>query len=133
MVQNVLTELYVIQLEPSRAAGDIVLMNPVYVVCCYPDNRSPSGSRPLTHASSAKSRLTQVVSHSNALAVRSSRPTRRGSLADLTDMAMAQALSLTNDLKLGWYTSIPPREMFACQILGTILGAITNCAYPFVR
>lgn len=44
-------------------------------------------------------------------------------------MAMSQALSLTNDLKLGWYTSIPPREMFVCQILGTVLGALTNCAY----
>jgi hypothetical protein len=43
-------------------------------------------------------------------------------------MAMSQALSLTNDLKLGWYTSIPPREMFACQIMGTVLGALTNCA-----
>ncbi|ORY28793.1 OPT oligopeptide transporter protein-domain-containing protein [Naematelia encephala] len=41
-------------------------------------------------------------------------------------MAMSQALALTNDLKLGWYTSIPPREMFACQILGTVLGALAN-------
>lgn len=42
-------------------------------------------------------------------------------------MAMSQALALTGDLKLGWYTSIPPREMFACQILGTIIGCFTNC------
>ncbi|WWC98020.1 OPT family small oligopeptide transporter [Kwoniella sp. B9012] len=41
-------------------------------------------------------------------------------------MAMSQALALTSDLKLGWYTSIPPREMFACQILGTVLGALAN-------
>nr|XP_019009874.1 OPT family small oligopeptide transporter [Kwoniella pini CBS 10737]OCF48655.1 OPT family small oligopeptide transporter [Kwoniella pini CBS 10737] len=41
-------------------------------------------------------------------------------------MAMSQALALTADLKLGWYTSIPPREMFACQIIGTVLGALTN-------
>ncbi|KAL7420969.1 hypothetical protein Q5752_003853 [Cryptotrichosporon argae] len=41
-------------------------------------------------------------------------------------MAMSQALQLTNDLKLGWYMSIPPREMFACQIIGTVLGALTN-------
>ncbi|KAL1405078.1 hypothetical protein Q8F55_008701 [Vanrija albida] len=41
-------------------------------------------------------------------------------------MAMSQALQLTSDLKLGWYTSIPPREMFACQIIGTVIGAITN-------
>lgn len=42
-------------------------------------------------------------------------------------MAMSQALQLIADLKLGWYTSIPPREMFAAQIIGTVLGAITNC------
>ncbi|KAK8844104.1 OPT family small oligopeptide transporter [Kwoniella newhampshirensis] len=41
-------------------------------------------------------------------------------------MAMSQALALTEDLKLGWYTSIPPREMFACQIIGTVLGALAN-------
>lgn len=44
-------------------------------------------------------------------------------------MAMSQALALTGDLKLGWYTSIPPREMFACQILGTIIGCVTNCEW----
>ncbi|WVF65518.1 OPT family small oligopeptide transporter [Kwoniella sp. CBS 6097] len=43
-------------------------------------------------------------------------------------MAMSQALALTADLKLGWYTSIPPREMFACQIIGTVLGALANYA-----
>lgn len=42
-------------------------------------------------------------------------------------MAMSQALNLVSDLKLGWYTSIPPREMFACQVLGTIIGALANC------
>lgn len=42
-------------------------------------------------------------------------------------MAMSQALQLVADLKLGWYTSIPPREMFAAQIIGTVLGALTNC------
>jgi len=39
---------------------------------------------------------------------------------------MSQALALTSDLKLGWYTSIPPREMFFCQILGTVLGVLAN-------
>ena len=43
------------------------------------------------------------------------------------DMAMSQALELTSDLKLGWYTSIPPRQMFACQVLGAVIGALTNC------
>ncbi|ORX39348.1 OPT oligopeptide transporter protein-domain-containing protein [Kockovaella imperatae] len=41
-------------------------------------------------------------------------------------MAMSQALALAQDLKLGWYTSIPPREMFACQIIGTVLGVFAN-------
>jgi hypothetical protein len=45
-------------------------------------------------------------------------------------MAMSQALELTSDLKLGWYTSIPPRQMFACQVLGAVIGALTNCTYP---
>lgn len=44
---------------------------------------------------------------------------------------MSQALNLVSDLKLGWYTSIPPREMFACQILGTIIGALANCELPY--
>ena len=48
-------------------------------------------------------------------------------------MAMSQALALTADLKLGWYTSIPPREMFACQIIGTILGCFANCELAFVK
>ena len=48
-------------------------------------------------------------------------------------MAMSQALALTADLKLGWYTSIPPREMFACQIIGTILGCFANCELAAVR
>lgn len=44
---------------------------------------------------------------------------------------MSQALSLAGDLKLGWYTSIPPREMFAAQIIGTVLGALANCQWLF--
>jgi hypothetical protein len=47
-------------------------------------------------------------------------------------MAMSQALQLVADLKLGWYTSIPPREMFAAQTIGTVLGALTNCEYEAV-
>lgn len=54
------------------------------------------------------------------------------SLTYVIDMAMSQALALTGDLKLGWYTSIPPREMFACQILGTIIGCFTNCQLDIV-
>jgi hypothetical protein len=54
-----------------------------------------------------------------------------GSHLTSIDMAMSQALNLVADLKLGWYTSIPPREMFACQILGTIIGALANCESLF--
>ena len=67
-----------------------------------------------------------AVSLSSAMAVRC--PINQRSLK-LTrpDMAMSQALELTSDLKLGWYTSIPPRQMFACQVLGAVIGALTNC------
>jgi OPT family oligopeptide transporter len=36
---------------------------------------------------------------------------------------MSQALSLTTTLKLGHYMKIPPRSMFFCQIVGTVVGS----------
>ncbi|KAJ1956537.1 hypothetical protein EC988_001293 [Linderina pennispora] len=39
-----------------------------------------------------------------------------------------QALGLTQDLKLGHYMKIPPRELFAFQIVGTLLAGIVNLA-----
>ena len=35
---------------------------------------------------------------------------------------MSQALSFTADMKLGHYMKIPPRSMFLCQIVGTVVG-----------
>lgn len=69
----------------------------------------------------------RAVSPLNASGVRPNITCPIGRL--ITDMAMSQALALTSDLKLGWYTSVPPREMFACQILGTILGCFANCKW----
>jgi OPT family oligopeptide transporter len=36
---------------------------------------------------------------------------------------MGQALSFTTNLKLGHYMKIPPRSMFFCQIVSTIVGS----------
>jgi len=35
---------------------------------------------------------------------------------------MGQALSFTSSLKLGHYMKIPPRSMFFCQIVGTVVA-----------
>ncbi|CAF4826063.1 unnamed protein product, partial [Rotaria socialis] len=37
-----------------------------------------------------------------------------------------QALLLISDLKLGHYMKIPPRAMFATQLIGTIIAGIVN-------
>ncbi|KAI8866229.1 OPT superfamily oligopeptide transporter, partial [Ramicandelaber brevisporus] len=39
-------------------------------------------------------------------------------------VTMAQALFLISDLKLGHYLKIPPRHLFICQTVGTIIAAI---------
>ncbi|KAK2016420.1 OPT oligopeptide transporter [Colletotrichum eremochloae] len=41
---------------------------------------------------------------------------------------IANAVSLSNDLKMGEYLKIPPRVMFLTQIYGTILGGFINYA-----
>ncbi|KAJ0164769.1 Oligopeptide transporter 6 [Colletotrichum tanaceti] len=41
---------------------------------------------------------------------------------------ISNALSLSNDLKMGEYLKIPPRVMFLTQIYGTILGGFINYA-----
>jgi hypothetical protein len=35
---------------------------------------------------------------------------------------MTQALTFTSDFKLGHYMKIPPREMFWCQIVATVVA-----------
>ncbi|KAI8865745.1 OPT superfamily oligopeptide transporter, partial [Ramicandelaber brevisporus] len=39
-------------------------------------------------------------------------------------ITMTQALFLVSDLKLGHYIKIPPRHLFICQSLGTIIAAV---------
>ncbi|KAJ2956814.1 hypothetical protein NQZ79_g7394 [Umbelopsis isabellina] len=43
-------------------------------------------------------------------------------------ISMAQGLAFVGDLKLGHYTKVPPRAMFAVQIIGTFVGGIVNLA-----
>ena len=39
---------------------------------------------------------------------------------------VSTSIGLAQDLKIGQYLKIPPREMFLTQVWGTILGAIIN-------
>ncbi|KAI8831019.1 OPT oligopeptide transporter protein-domain-containing protein [Chytriomyces cf. hyalinus JEL632] len=43
-------------------------------------------------------------------------------------MAMYQGLLLVQDLKLGHYVKIPPRAMFLCQLVSTVIGALISTA-----
>jgi OPT family oligopeptide transporter len=40
--------------------------------------------------------------------------------------AMAQALTFTSDFKLGQYMKIPPRSMFAAQVVATVVAGTTQ-------
>ncbi|KAJ2160555.1 hypothetical protein GGF46_002151 [Coemansia sp. RSA 552] len=46
-------------------------------------------------------------------------------------ISMRQALMLTKDQKLGRYMKIPPRHLFICQVLGTILAAFVQLGVAF--
>jgi hypothetical protein len=39
---------------------------------------------------------------------------------------MYQALQFTSDMKLGHYMKIPPRTMFLCQIVATVVAGTTQ-------
>jgi hypothetical protein len=39
---------------------------------------------------------------------------------------MAQALQFTSDMKLGHYMKVPPRSMFWCQIIATVVAGTTQ-------
>ena len=39
-----------------------------------------------------------------------------------------QCIAMLGDLKLGQYTKLAPRVTFLMQILGTVVGAVLNCA-----
>jgi len=41
-------------------------------------------------------------------------------------IAMAQALQFTSDMKLGHYMKVPPRSMFWCQIVATVVAGTTQ-------
>ncbi|KAI8866189.1 OPT family small oligopeptide transporter, partial [Ramicandelaber brevisporus] len=46
-------------------------------------------------------------------------------------ITMSQALDLTADLKLGQYMKIPPKHLFICQSLGTLLAALVQLAVSY--
>ncbi|KAJ3331689.1 hypothetical protein HDU76_002491 [Blyttiomyces sp. JEL0837] len=46
-------------------------------------------------------------------------------------MAMHQGLFLVNDLKLGHYVKIPPRDMFVVQLFATVLALLVNIFTAF--
>lgn len=41
---------------------------------------------------------------------------------------MVQALQFTSDFKLGHYMKIPPRPMFWCQVVATIIAGTVQLA-----
>ena len=45
---------------------------------------------------------------------------------------LTEATMFVQDLKLGQYTKLAPRVTFLMQILGTVVGAILNCAFSRV-
>jgi len=46
-------------------------------------------------------------------------------------IGLSQALKFVSDMKLGHYMKIPPRSMFAAQIIGTVVTATTQLAVQF--
>lgn len=42
---------------------------------------------------------------------------------------MTQGIAFLQDLKLGQYCKLPPRVTFCMQMMGTVVGAILNCAF----
>ena len=43
-------------------------------------------------------------------------------------VTMSQALNFANDLKLGHYMKIPPRSMFFCQVVATVIAGTVQLA-----
>ncbi|KAJ2780085.1 hypothetical protein GGI15_003660 [Coemansia interrupta] len=56
------------------------------------------------------------------------RPVANLMFKNFSTVICQQALSLTQDLKLGHYMKVPPRELFIFQITGTLLAGIINLA-----
>lgn len=53
-------------------------------------------------------------------------PTYNASFKVFGKIALVQALMLTKDQKLGHYMKVPPRHLFLCQILGTIIAVFVQ-------
>jgi len=48
-------------------------------------------------------------------------------------VTMDQALTFVSDLKLGHYMKIPPRSMFFCQVVATIIsGTVQLCVQAWL-
>ncbi|KAI8321886.1 OPT family small oligopeptide transporter [Martensiomyces pterosporus] len=56
------------------------------------------------------------------------RPVANLMFKNFSTVICQQALGLTQDLKLGHYMKIPPRELFIFQIVGTLIAGIINLA-----
>ncbi|CAO1635180.1 unnamed protein product [Parajaminaea phylloscopi] len=54
------------------------------------------------------------------------RPIANVTIKCLGYMSMSQALNLVADMKLAMYMKIPPKHMFAAQMLGTVIGCVVN-------
>ncbi|KAJ1818779.1 hypothetical protein LPJ56_003776 [Coemansia sp. RSA 2599] len=58
-------------------------------------------------------------------------PTFNASFKMFGYITMKQALMLTKDQKLGRYMRIPPRHVFICQILGTVIAVFVQLSTAF--
>ncbi|KAI9501289.1 OPT oligopeptide transporter protein-domain-containing protein [Coemansia spiralis] len=58
-------------------------------------------------------------------------PTYNASFKMFGYVTMKQALMLTKDQKLGHYMKVPPRHLFICQILGTIIAVFVQLGTAF--
>ncbi|KAJ2706797.1 hypothetical protein FB645_001245 [Coemansia sp. IMI 203386] len=58
-------------------------------------------------------------------------PTFNASFKMFGYITMKQALMLTKDQKLGRYMKIPPRHVFICQILGTVIAVFVQLSTAF--
>ncbi|KAJ2805943.1 hypothetical protein H4R20_001884 [Coemansia guatemalensis] len=58
-------------------------------------------------------------------------PTYNASFKMFGYITMRQALMLTKDQKLGRYMKIPPRHLFLCQVLGTVIAVFVQLGTSF--
>ncbi|KAJ2763287.1 hypothetical protein H4S06_000177 [Coemansia sp. BCRC 34490] len=58
-------------------------------------------------------------------------PTYNASFKMFGYITMRQALTLTRDQKLGRYLRVPPRDLFVCQVLGTLVAVFVQLGTAF--